>query len=230
MNFDGIEIMILKLLLAVTVGLILGLEREAKHKPLGLKTCVVISIASCLLTMVSIEFTQGSYKGTLFTGADPMRLPAQIVTGVGFLGAGVILRRDNNVIYGLTTAAIVWTVSGLGIAIGLGYYLEVAISTGLIYITLRILPFIVRRFGPRSLKEQEVILRVYVDSDVLIALVVEKIHTFVNSTENVKIRGDGDGHWIEMRCFIDDKKGSIFTKYDSIIKIAGVNQMEIMKI
>lgn len=230
MNLEGIEIVALKLFLAVVVGLILGLEREAKHKPLGLKTCVVISIASCLLTMVSIEFTQNSYKGTLFTGADPMRLPAQIVSGVGFLGAGVILRRDNNIIYGLTTAAIVWTVSGLGIAIGLGYYLEAAISTGLIYITLRILPFIVRKIGPRSLKEQEVILRVHIDSDVLIASVVEKIEVYVNSTENVKIRGDADGHWIDMRCFIDDKKGSIFNKYDKIIQISGVNQMEIMKV
>lgn len=230
LEIEGIEIVILKLSLAVLVGLVLGLEREAKHKPLGLKTCVVISITSCLLTLVSIEFVLNSYKGIFFTGADPLRLPAQIVSGVGFLGAGVILRRDNNIIYGLTTAAVVWTVSGLGIAIGAGFYLEAGIATGLIYLTLRFLPFIVRKIGPRSLKEQEVYLRVYVENDVQIDSIVEKIKAYVNSIENVKIQGGRDGHWIDMRCFIDEKKDSIFSQYDKIIEITGIIQIEITKI
>lgn len=230
MEIEAIKIVILKLSLAVLVGLVLGLEREAKHKPLGLKTCVIISITSCLLTLVSIEFALNSYKGTFFTGADPMRLPAQIVSGVGFLGAGVILRRDNNIIYGLTTAAVVWTVSGLGIAIGAGYYLEVVIAMVLIYLTLRFLTLIVRKVGPRSLREQEVYLRVHVKTDAEVDLVVEKIKDFVNSIENVKIQGDSGGHWVDMRCFIDDKKDNIFSQYDKIIKITGINQMEMTKI
>lgn len=230
LKITGIEIVLLKLFLATVTGLILGLERESKHKALGLKTCVVISITSCLLTIVSIEFALNSYKGTLFTRADPMRLASQIVSGVGFLGAGVILRRDNNIISGLTTAAIVWTASGFGIAIGLGYYLEVALGVGLVHLTVSFLPFIMRKIGPASLKKQEAYLRVYVDSAVLIDTVVEEIEALVTSIKNVKIKGDGDGHRLDIRCFIDDKKGSIFFQYDKIRKITGVNQVEITKI
>ncbi len=226
----GISIVLLKLVLAAVVGLVLGLERETKHKALGLKTCVVIAIASCLLTIVSIDFALTSYKGTLFTGADPMRLASQIVTGVGFLGAGVIMRRDGNVISGLTTAAIVWAASGFGIGIGAGYYFEVAIAVTLIYLTVSFLPFIMRKIGPVSLKEQEVSLSVYLDPFVVIDKVVDEIESIVISIENVKIMGSDDGHTLEMLCFIDDEKGSIFSQYDEIRKITGVNQAELKKV
>ena len=226
----GFEIVILKLGLATVAGIILGLERESKHKELGLKTCVIISITSCLLTIVSIEFALNSYKGTLFTGADPMRLPSQIVSGVGFLGAGVILRRDNDVISGLTTAAIVWTASGIGIAIGVGYYFEVLLGLILIHLTVQFLPFIMRKIGPDSLKKQEVYLRVHVDSIVMIDTVIEQIEGFMINIENTEVKGDGDGHRIDMSCFIDDDKGSIFSQYDNIRRITGVTQVEITKV
>lgn len=230
MMITELGIVILKLSLAAVAGLVLGLERAVKHKALGLKTCVVIAIASCLLTIVSIEFALNSYKDTLFTGADPMRLASQIVTGVGFLGAGVILRRESNVISGLTTAAIVWAASGFGIGIGAGYYLEVAISLMLITLTANFLPFIMRKIGPSSLKEQEVSLTAYVDPSVLIGTVVEQIEALMNSIENVKVKGCEEGHQLDMRCFIDDDKGGIFSIYDKIRKITGVKQVEIMKI
>ena len=225
-----IESVILKIFLAAVAGLILGLERESKHKSLGLKTCVVISITSCLLTIISIEFALNSYKGTFFTGADPLRLASQIVSGIGFLGAGVIFRRDNDVISGLTTAAIVWTASGFGIAIGVGYYFEVVIGIGLIHLTVNFLPFIMRKIGPASLKEQEIYVRVYVDSIVQIDTIVEEIEEFMISIESVKIKGDDDGHQLDMSCFIDDDKGSVFFQYDNIRKINGVTQVEITKI
>lgn len=226
----GIEIVILKLFLAVVVGLVLGLEREGKHKSLGLKTCVVISITSCLLTIVSIEFALSTYKGTVFTGADPMRLASQVVSGIGFLGAGVIFRRDDDVISGLTTAAIVWTAAGFGIAIGAGYYIEVVLGLGLVHIAVNFLPSIMRKIGPKSLKEQEIYLIVYVDPDIPINKVVEEIESSVISIENVKIKGDKKGHSIDMRCFIDDDIGSIFSQYDKIRRIKGVDQIEITKI
>lgn len=225
-----VGIVIIKLILALLIGLILGLEREGKHKSLGLKTCVVISITSCLLTIVSIEFALNTYKGTLFTGSDPMRLASQIVSGVGFLGAGVIFRRDDDVISGLTTAAIVWTAAGCGIAIGAGYYFEVILAVGLIHLTVNFLPSIMRKIGPASLREQEVYLSVYIDSTIIIDRVVEEIETFVNRVENVKIKGDRDGHLIDMRCIIDDKEGSIFSQYNKIRQIKGVNKIEITKI
>lgn len=195
-----------------------------------MKTCVVISITSSLLTIVSVDFALSSYKGTLITGADPIRLASQIVSGIGFLGVGVIFRRDDNVISGLTTAAIVWTAAGFGIAIGLGYYLEVALALILVHLTVRFLPSIMRKIGPASLKEQEVYLKVYVDPDVLVDIVAEKIEGFIISIENIQIKGDDKGQWIDMRCFIDDENDNIFSQYDKIKKIPGVNETEIMKI
>lgn len=230
MKITGIGIVILKLIVASVVGLILGLEREGKHKSLGLKTCVVISITSCLLTLVSIEFVVNSYKGISFVGADPMRLASQIVSGIGFLGAGVIFRRDNDVISGLTTAAILWTASGFGIAIGLGYYFEVALGIALVHITVNFLPSLMRKIGPASLKEQEVHLRIYIEPEAVIDKVVGKIEELVISIENLRIKGDYKGHQVDMRCFIDDKRGNVYSKYDEIRKIKGVNEIEITKI
>ena len=159
-----------------------------------------------------------------------MRLASQIVTGVGFLGAGVIFRRDNDVISGLTTAAIVWTASGFGIAIGVGYYLEVALATALVHLTVNFLPRIMRKIGPASLKEQEIFLKISLEEAVSIEEVLKKIERFFISIENMEIKGDSEGHQIDMLCFIDDKKGNMFSKYDKIRKIPGIKRLELTKI
>ncbi|MED4161911.1 MgtC/SapB family protein, partial [Halalkalibacterium halodurans] len=104
--------LLIKLSLSLVLGLLIGIDRQMKHKPLGLRTSMVICVASCLLTIVSIEHI--SRSGLIFhntNNVDPMRLAAQIVSGIGFLGAGVILRRNNDVISGLTTAAMIWAAS-----------------------------------------------------------------------------------------------------------------------
>lgn len=156
--------------------------------------------------------------------------PSQIVSGVGFLGAGVIFRRDDDVISGLTTAAIVWTASGFGIAIGAGYYLEVIFGVILVHFTVKLLPSIMRKIGPASLKQQEIYLKVYIEFNVPIEIVAEKIEKLVISIENIKIKGDEKGQWIDMRCFIDDKKGNVFSQYEKIREINGVSQIQITKI
>lgn len=100
---------IFKLIFAALLSLIIGIERELKKKPIGLKTSIVIATFSCLLTYISIE---AAYKAipndTINITMDPLRLAAQIVSGIGFLGAGVILRKGNDSITGLTTAAMIW--------------------------------------------------------------------------------------------------------------------------
>src|SRR5699024_10443108 len=144
-----------------------------------------------------------------------------------FLAECVILRRNNDVISGLTTAAIVWAASGFGIAIGAGYYIQVAIAITLMFCTISFLPYVMRKIGPHSLKEQELLLKVFVDSSVDIKLVVSQIEKQLISVKSIKIKGDNDGHRVEMRCFIDDEKDSVFRKYDRIRMIDGVNQVEI---
>ena len=102
----------ISILMAFVCGAIVGFEREKGHKPAGLRTQILICVGSAIFTVVSMSPAMG--------GHEPARIAAQIVTGVGFLGAGSILR-DRGQITGLTTAATIWTVSAIGIVVGAGY-------------------------------------------------------------------------------------------------------------
>jgi putative Mg2+ transporter-C (MgtC) family protein len=193
-------IVLLKLGLSALCGIVLGLEREIKHKPLGLKTCLVISVASCLLTIVSIESALATWSGSQLVRADPMRLAAQIVSGIGFLGAGVILRKSNEVISGLTTAAIVWAASGLGIAIGAGYYVQSIIGLALIIASVEVIPYIMKRFGPPALREDEVQITVVIDHAEAIESVVQAVEGLGMRVENMRVRGLDRGHELFLSC------------------------------
>lgn len=117
-----------RLLLAAVLGAVLGLEREWRHKDAGLRTNILIAIGSALFTLMSIELTDGR------TG-DTSRIAAQIVTGIGFLGAGAIIR-TNAGIQGLTTAATIWVNAAIGVAAGGGEYHLALIAT---FVTLMVL-------------------------------------------------------------------------------------------
>src|SRR5690625_2984475 len=224
------QLVLIKLSLAALVGLILGVEREAKHKPLGLKTCVVISVASCLLTIVSIEAAFETHNGESFIRADPMRLAAQIISGVGFLGAGVILRRSNDVISGLTTAAIVWAASGFGIAIGAGYFYEVGIAVILVSITVVILPYIIQKIGPHALREQEVRIHIFISCDSDLAYVAQEVRDLVIDVKDIRLKGRIDEHKIEARCTIEQGSDMLFNHYNKIQEINGVIRADIESI
>lgn len=90
---------------------------------------------------------------------DPLRLPAQIISGVGFIGAGVILRKSNDVISGLTTSAMIWGAAGLGLATGAGFYKEAFASLLFILISVEFLPWAVRKIGPDRLQEKDIRIR-----------------------------------------------------------------------
>jgi putative Mg2+ transporter-C (MgtC) family protein len=120
--------LLLKLVLAVVLGGVIGLERELAGKPAGLRTNILICIGAALLTDVSIELARGKHPGTQL--GDPSRLAAQIVSGIGFIGAGTIMQARGTVT-GLTSAATIWVVAAIGITIGAGMYLE-ATGAGLL--------------------------------------------------------------------------------------------------
>lgn len=109
----------LKTLLAFICGGIVGMERELKSKPAGLKTNILICLGSAIFTAVSILISNANGSSGHF--GDPGRVAAQIVSGIGFLGGGVIIQARGTVV-GLTTAATIWVVSALGVAIGIGYH------------------------------------------------------------------------------------------------------------
>lgn len=118
--------LLLKLALAVVLGGAIGLEREIKAKPAGLRTNILICVGAALLTDVSVRIAGA--EGARF--GDPARLAAQIVSGIGFLGAGTIMQ-GGGMVTGLTSAATIWVVAALGIAIGAGFYVE-AIGAGVL--------------------------------------------------------------------------------------------------
>jgi putative Mg2+ transporter-C (MgtC) family protein len=119
--------LLIQLLLAVLLGGAVGIERELKGKPAGLRTNILICIAAVLFTSLSIRLSQGR--------GDPARLAAQILTGVGFIGAGTILH-TRGAVTGLTSAATIWVVTAIGIALGSHAYVEALGATVLVMLVL----------------------------------------------------------------------------------------------
>lgn len=155
--------MIFKLTVAMLFGLFIGIDRQLKQKPLGIKTSMVICIASCLVTIVSIEAFE-VFSGPDHPNMDPMRLAAQVVSGIGFLGAGAILRRSNEGISGLTSAAMIWAASGIGIAIGAGFYWEAALTVILLILSVNFIPYMIKWIGPYKLNQRDVSIKVVMEA------------------------------------------------------------------
>jgi putative Mg2+ transporter-C (MgtC) family protein len=127
----SLEEITIKLLLAFLLGGIIGIEREYLNKAAGLRTLILISLGSCMFTVFSILIAEKS----------PDRIASNIVTGIGFLGAGVIFKEDTRV-KGLTTAASIWVTAAIGMGIGSGYYWTSAIGAGFALLTLNVLAFL----------------------------------------------------------------------------------------
>jgi putative Mg2+ transporter-C (MgtC) family protein len=173
-----LEEMTLRLVISFVAGGIVGIERERKDRPAGLRTHMLVAGGSTLLTLVSMSFTGDS--------VDPTRIAAQIVTGIGFLGAGTIFR-SGTAVRGLTTAAGLWTVAGIGMAIAAG---GTVLYLGLI---TAVCVFFINRFVAvlegRMLRDRySVTVHTVRDSDVLTRL-VEALHSWRVTVHEV--------HWVD---------------------------------
>ncbi|MDW7740561.1 MAG: MgtC/SapB family protein [Bacillota bacterium] len=145
----------LRLLLAVILGGLIGLERESHRRPAGFRTHILVCAGSALIMMVSAYgFTGAIGQGYI---SDPGRIAAGVVTGIGFLGAGTIIQQRGS-IQGLTTAATIWVVSGVGLAIGVGFYLGAILTTVFVLISLLTLRRFERYFfSRRRLKHLKIV-------------------------------------------------------------------------
>ncbi|AKD03674.1 MgtC/SapB family protein [Pontibacter korlensis] len=140
---------VIRLFLSTLLGGLLGWERESRRQNAGLRTHMVISVASCLLMLISIYIPQ---QFSEYPNVDPGRIAAQVVSGIGFLGAGAIFRLGGNT-HGLTTAATIWAVAAVGLSVGAGMYEAAVIVTLLLLFVLAILDKIGRKiFNGGSLK------------------------------------------------------------------------------
>lgn len=142
---NDLEIVV-RLVLAILFGGLIGLERESVNKSAGFRTHILVCVGSTLIMLVSLDvFSQFQGKANI----DPGRIAAQVVSGIGFLGAGTIMREGISV-RGLTTAATLWAVAAIGLAVGIGYYFGAVISTGLVFLTLVYLGKVERNVSGRD--------------------------------------------------------------------------------
>ena len=135
---------LLQLILAAFLGMVIGLDREYRNQPAGLRTHMLVAVGACLFTVLSIH---------AFPGSDPARIASQVVVGIGFLGAGAIINRDGTK-HHLTTAATIWVTAAVGMAVGAGAWFLALGAALLIWIILAV----VRRWSkgnPKTAKADE---------------------------------------------------------------------------
>ncbi len=119
-------VLLLKLVISVCLGGLVGLERQIKRKPAGLRTHMLVSMGACLFTIVSLQF-----------GADPARVASGIVTGIGFIGAGTIMGSKFHV-KGITTAATLWVTAAIGLAVGADMYMAALVGSVMVFLILQL--------------------------------------------------------------------------------------------
>lgn len=135
---------VLRMLCAMLIGIIVGVERGRNHRPAGMRTHMLVALGACV-TMIVSNFLFVEFR-PLGATPDPARLGAQVVSGVGFLGAGTIMREGLSV-KGLTTAASIWAVACLGLAAGAGYYAIALTGAGAVYATLTVFEVVQRKMN-----------------------------------------------------------------------------------
>lgn len=171
----SIQELLARLLLAALLGSMIGFEREWKVRAAGLRTHMLVCLGSTLIMIVSAYGFADVLKGSTNIELDPSRIAAQVVSGIGFLGAGTILMR-NDIVRGLTTAASLWVVAGVGLAVGGGLYIAAAATTLIVLMILVVLrPIEKRIFANRRLTR---FLTVQIDPAQINASAVESTITF----------------------------------------------------
>jgi len=149
----------LRIFVAVLIGGLIGLERGLKNRAAGLRTYMLVCVGACLVMLTN------QYIFQVFGSGDPVRMGAQVVSGIGFLGAGTIIVTRRNQIKGLTTAAGLWTAAGVGLALGIGFYEAAILGALAIFIVMTLLQSMDNRMHRKSKR-----LDVYFELDYTLSL------------------------------------------------------------
>ena len=180
---------ILRLVCSVIIGGVIGLERGMKNRPAGLRTYMLVCVGSCLVMMTNQFIYQSTGSG------DPMRLGAQVISGIGFLGAGTIVVTQHNQIKGLTTAAGLWACAAAGLALGIGFY-EAAIAGGFAIFAVMTLMQKMDKKVHRKTKTLEVYIEV--DQTLTLGQLMHLLHDRDLDVEDVQresgLETDEEGH------------------------------------
>jgi putative Mg2+ transporter-C (MgtC) family protein len=188
---------LLRLALAAALGGVIGIERELREREAGLRTHLLVSLGSALFTIVSAYgFHAFLTSGENVVRADPTRIAAQIVTGIGFLGAGAIIRQGLSV-RGLTTAATLWVVAAVGMACGAGYYSAAVLSTALVLLALYPLRVIAYRMLIRFRPEDGRLL-VEIPAGQAPGEVIDQVERLGARIESLEVSQEGDRRRLEL--------------------------------
>ena len=180
---------IVRMLVSIVCGFAIGLERKSRSKEAGIRTHAIVCLASCLFMILSKYLTAPLFSdisGNSFDG-DATRIAAQVVTGIGFLGAGIIMyRRD--VMHGLTTAAGIWATSAIGMAIGGGFIVTGVCATAIILLLQLVFHLPIKAFTTRHIALIK--MQIWVENDDVLNQILEKLGTNKVSSYKVKQAGE----------------------------------------
>ena len=187
MSFNGFSLDVLiavgfRSLVAVIIGCLIGSERARHGRAAGMRTHIIVCLGAALTSMVSIYVSD-----ILGNGGDVLRISAQVISGIGFLGAGMIILKSNNVITGLTTAAGVWTTSVIGIAVGFGFYEGALVVTVLFLVAIVLFAKLERR------KKAAEIIYIEIDDMYLANQIVEQVHEMLSVDFNHRMMAPKSG-------------------------------------
>jgi putative Mg2+ transporter-C (MgtC) family protein len=215
--------MVIRLSLGFLAGAIIGIERASRRQVAGLRTHILISTGATLLMLLSIWLPQ-EYNG--LKNGDPGRIAAQVVSGIGFLGAGAIIRLGNN-IRGLTTAASLWLIAAVGMAIGAGMFLAAGITVVISLITLIVLGKLEKVFFPST--RNKVLELSYKDSNPAAEEAVEILRGFGIRAQSVDVaQSTGKGKSAKLRILVSIPDATDISKLAKALKTAGdVSKIEI---
>jgi putative Mg2+ transporter-C (MgtC) family protein len=218
---------LLRLSLAAVLGGAIGVERELREREAGLRTHMLVAVGSALFTIVSAYgFHAFLTSGQSVVRADPTRIAAQIVTGIGFLGAGAIIRQGLSV-RGLTTAATLWVVAALGLASGAGYYSAAVITTALVLIALyplRVIAYrVLRRFRPEDRR-----LLVELPAGESTGAVIDELERAGASLVAVTVSQEGDRRRLELDVALPSQLGppALVTRISDVPHVVEVRWAE----
>ncbi len=188
----------MRLAAAAALGGVIGIERELREREAGFRTHMLVSVGAALFTLVSAyawtDFAFSQASGVTF---DPTRIAAQIVTGIGFIGAGAIIRQGLTV-RGLTTAATLWMVAAIGMACGAGFYWAAVIATAIALVGLGPLRFVSQRIGDRPNRRE---LEVELDPKASAAPVLAALEQLDVSVSSFSIGARGDAR--QVTCVVE---------------------------
>ena len=209
-----------RILAALLIGGILGMERGMKNRPAGLRTYMLVCVGSCLIMMTNQYIYQLTGVG------DPVRLGAQVVSGIGFLGAGTIVVTRRNHIKGLTTAAGLWAAAGVGLALGIGFYEAAIVAGGAIFTVMTLMQSLDSRMHSSTR-----MLEIYVElsDEVTLGAFIQSIREL--DIEITDIQNDGEGmNGNGKRAFLatlrSPKRRNHLVLIEGVRKIKGVINLE----